>query len=115
MNEDAWAKLTISTLSDVESDPKWVARCAESDGDFCPCGGTVYYGKKYVNSLGGNGVEPGSGEIATFEEMFSDPARLMWPDVGKPGLWCYPDSFGSAPSNDPAYGFYKQCFCASAP
>jgi hypothetical protein len=113
MYHDAWSKLTISTLSDVGSDPKWVARCAESDGDFCPCGGTVYYGKKYVNTLNSS-VGPGSGEIATFEEMLSDPARLAWPAVEKPGLSCDPDSFGGAP-NDPAPNFFKQCFCASAP
>jgi len=109
MNQDAWAKLTVSALTDVGGSDEWVARCAESDYDFCPCEGTVYYGKKYVNSLNG-GAGPGSGEIATFEEMLSDPLVYVRPSVFKPGTECSPASFEDV---DPAFGFFKQCFCAS--
>ena len=83
--------------------------CASADYDWCSCAGTVYYGKKYVNSLGTNGEAPGYGPITTFEQMRSDPGTsLSWPNVQAPGLWCEPDTFGGT---DPAGGFYKHCYC----
>ncbi len=87
--------------------------CAASDFDTCACDGTVYYGKKFLNSLDTNGnAQPGggadlSGDITTFSEMISDASHASTTSGGL--IRCAPSSFGV----DPAIGSYKHCYCSS--
>lgn len=73
----------------------------------------LFYGKKHLNSFGSGNTFFDSGEIASFEEMMSDPGGgpLLLENVQGPGLWCEPVSSGGL---DPEPGVYEQCFCASA-
>ncbi|MGE4607298.1 MAG: hypothetical protein AAEJ52_11195, partial [Myxococcota bacterium] len=85
--------------------------CAASDYDDCTCNGSVFYGKKYVDSLEANGSSsPGSGTPTSFSQMVSEPTF----DVldGVTGTFaCAPDTFGS----DPAPDIYKHCYCRPSP
>ena len=88
--------------------------CAASDFDVCACDGTVYYGKKFVNSLDQNGgSQPGggtdlSGYITTFAEMISEPTFATTTSAGL--IQCAPSSFENV---DPAEDFYKHCYCSN--
>lgn len=69
------------------------------------CTGEVVYGKAFANSLAPSSVMPGDGTNATLEEMLSDPQHLS--DYYASTIECTNAFFGE----DPAPGFYKQCFC----
>lgn len=83
--------------------------CAASESDSCSCEGTVYYGKKYVNSLApGNVSGAGSGVITTLGQLIADPAHTQQ-EVSS-SIDCSNDAFG-----DPAPDFFKHCYCQPYP
>ena len=70
------------------------------------CSGEVYYGKRYLESLAGTDlVSPGSGTEATLVQMTTDASYLV-ASVSS-SFDCTNDFFGE----DPAPGFFKQCYC----
>lgn len=77
-----------------------VEHCADDAGmNFCPCYGTVYYGRKWNQD---------QNKALSFAEM----AKFGWTSALSTGdLLCASNSF----DGDPDYGHDKQCFCAADP
>ncbi len=82
-----------------------VATAVAQEGGSFSCTGEVVYGKAFANSLAPSSVMPGYGTAATLEEITSDPQHLS--DYHASTIDCTNAFFGE----DPAPGFYKQCFC----
>ena len=72
-------------------------------GDDCSCNGTVYFGKKFVNSL--TGTKPGSDDIVTLQQMKDDGAVSK---AVSGSIQCSSDGFDIS---DPEVGFNKHCMC----
>lgn len=70
--------------------------CAGERG-YCPCVGTIFYGKKFKNG------RPGSGEVLSFDELKASGRFKSW--ASTEGSRC-----GNI-KGDPDYGYHKQCFC----
>ncbi len=86
--------------------PSAARHCAASEGDWCSCDGTVYYGIKFVESLLPGNAAPGHGALATFEQINTDNRIETVPGVTD-GMFCSYTNFDS----DPAVGRYKHCYC----
>lgn len=87
----AWAVYRLPAVSTA------AARvCADQEGDFCPCQGDVYYGRKYADG------KPGSGWTTSLEQLKS--AGFLQQSGGRQ---CSSHSMGG----DPAHGFFKWCYC----
>ena len=87
--------------------PSGARLCASTEGDYCACDGDVYYGKKFVSSLTSEGGEaPGDGPLTTYSQLVSEPTYRMASDI-EGGIDCSYTAMGG----DPAYGFYKHCYC----
>lgn len=87
------------------------------------CAGETFYGKKFKNSYGPAPIAPGSGELATYQDMLVgldvEEPNYLSKKAGSDGTFdCAPDFFADelpATGGDPAPGFYKQCFCVEGP
>ena len=56
-----------------------VARAA-IEGDPLSCAGSVYYGKRFLNSIE-DGLSPGSGALASFKDVLDSGEYSLWPSL----------------------------------
>lgn len=68
----------------------------------CSCSGTAYYGRKYQDT-----TAPGSGTVATFQEMLETPYVGRYVDGT---ITCAVSDFGA----DPMLTYTKGCWCVPA-
>jgi len=94
----AWAVYRLAAAS------KETARvCAESEGEYCYCpGGTVYYGKKFVEG------QPGSGETTSLAQLKSSPF------IVQQGNKVCSSGGGVGMGSDPLVGYFKWCYCVQS-
>ena len=50
------------------------------EGDTLSCAGSVYYGKRFLNSIE-DGLSPGSGALASFKDVLDSGEYSLWPSL----------------------------------
>jgi hypothetical protein len=77
-----------------------VSLCAKAERTPCSCSGTVYYGRKYVNSAP-KGGQKGGGATTTLKQLMQTPHKK------KSGS----SECSNGVHGDPMHGVWKWCYC----